>query len=188
MEENKKIINMMEQIIDDNKSMKDTMNQIIEDNKSMKDTMNQIIDDNKKIKNTVEETQNDIKGVNKRLDKLEFRMDSMEKTEKAHFEQTCNEFERLEKKIDSNFKYLDEKIDTTKEKIVLEVIDGVEEVSASVSKIINKVENKVDTEVKERKYQIEKLNNLTEYDKIVLKNLESRVSILEEEAQKYNGK
>lgn len=153
--------------MDDNKKMMSMMEEMLKRMKSMEDKMT---------------------NMENRMDCMENRMDNMEKTEKAHFEYTCNEFERLEKKIDNNFKNLDEKIDITKEKIVLEVIEGVEEISATTSKLISKVESKVETEVKERKYQIEKLNNLTEYDKIVLKNLESRVSILEEESQNYNGK
>ena len=167
MDDNKKMMNMMEKML---KMMGDICSRM--------DSM----------ENRMDSIENRMDSIENRMDSMENRMDNFEKTEKAHFEHTCNEFERIEKKIDSNFKNLDKKIDITKEKIIIEVIEGVEEVSATTSKFISKVENKVETEVKERKYQIERLNNLTDYDKIVLKNLESRVAILEEESQKYNGK
>lgn len=54
------------------------------------------------------------------------------------------------------------------------------------SKLIENTENKIKTESEERKYQIDKLNSLTEYEKIILKNLESRIAILEEETEIYN--
>ena len=188
MDDNKKMINMMEQI-----QIRIEQMQIKTEQIQIK--TEQIVNDNKKMLNIIEKLKTDVEETKIRLDKLEERMDNienrmdnMEKTEKAHFEHTCNEFERLEKKIDSNFKNLDEKIDIVKQKTVIEVIDGVEQITATISKMINNVENKINTEIKERKYQIDKLKNLTEYDKIVLKNLESRVSILEEESQKYNGK
>ena len=77
------------------------------------------------------------------------------------------------------------KIDNTKDKIVTETIDVLESFSINISNAIENVDSKINTESKERQYQIERLNNLTEYDKIVLRNLESRISILEEESQDY---
>ena len=105
--------------------------------------------------------------------------------EKNHYKSTCNEFDKINKKIDSNFVYLDKKIDNTKDKIVTETIDVLESFSINISNAIENVDSKINTESKERQYQIERLNNLTEYDKIVLRNLESRISILEEESQDY---
>ena len=128
----------------------------------------------------------DVGELKNKVSNIEKKLDNLEKTEKSHFEYACNEFERIENKIDSNFKHLNDKIDNTKDKIVSEVIDVLEDFSIVTSKSIENVENKLRTESKEREYQIERLNNLTEYDKIVLKNLESRISILEEESQKYN--
>lgn len=80
---------------------------------------------------------------------------------------------------------MDKKIDNTKDKIVTETIDVLESFSINISNAIENVDSKINTESKERQYQIERLNNLTEYDKIVLRNLESRISILEEESQDY---
>ena len=59
-------------------------------------------------------------------------------------------------------------------------------IKVDISKSIQNVENKIKNESEERKYQIDKLNSLTEYDKIILKNLESRIAILEEETENYN--
>lgn len=158
------------------------------------------MEDNKKMMSILEEILKTVKGLEKRMDSIEKRMDKiesrMDKIEKRmdklesrfdKFERyTCNEFQRLEKKIDFNFKYLDKKIDSTKEKIISATIDEMERFSNAASRLINNVDSKLQTETKERIFEIEKLNNVTEYDKIVLKNLESRVSILEEESQRYN--
>lgn len=151
------------------------------------------MEDNKKMMSILEEILKTVKGLEKRMDSIEKRMDSIEKRmDKLEnrfnkFERyTCNEFQRLEKKIDFNFKYLDKKIDSTKEKIISATIDEMERFSNAASRLINNVDSKLQTETKERIFEIEKLNNVTEYDKIVLKNLESRVSILEEESQRYN--
>ena len=147
------------------------------------------MEDNKKMMSILEEILKTVKGLEKRMDSIEKRMDKiesrMDKIEKRmdklesrfdKFERyTCNEFQRLEKKIDS-----------TKEKIISATIDEMERFSNAASRLINNVDSKLQTETKERIFEIEKLNNVTEYDKIVLKNLESRVSILEEESQRYN--
>lgn len=151
------------------------------------------MEDNKKMMSMLEEILKTVKGLEKRMDSIEKRMDKIEKRMdklESRFDKferyTCNEFQRLEKKIDSNFKYLDKKIDSTKEKIISATIDEMERFSNAASRLINNVDSKLQTETKERIFEIEKLNNVTEYDKIVLKNLESRVSILEEESQRYN--
>lgn len=151
------------------------------------------MEDNKKMMSILEEILKTVKGLEKRMDSIEKRMDKIEKRMdklESRFDKferyTCNEFQRLEKKIDFNFKYLDKKIDSTKEKIISATIDEMERFSNAASRLINNVDSKLQTETKERIFEIEKLNNVTEYDKIVLKNLESRVSILEEESQRYN--
>ena len=55
----------------------------------------------------------------------------------------------------------------------------------ATSQELEKLDNKVTQESKQRKYQTDKLNNMSEYNRLVLENLESRICILEEEAQKY---
>lgn len=144
------------------------------------------MDDNKKMMSMLEEVLRTVKGLEKNIEKLEKRMVRLEKRMDKHERYTCSEFQRLEKKIDSNFKYLDNKIDSTKEKIISATIDEIERFSNTASRLINNVDSKLQTETKDRIFEIEKLNNITEYDKIVLKNLESRVTILEEESQRYN--
>lgn len=124
-------------------------------------------------------------GFDNRMDRFDQRMDEFEKREKSHFEHTSNQFERLEKKMDSNFQYLDNKIETTKNQIISEVVEEFDRFSKATTKLIDNAENKIKNEAKERSYEIDKLKNITEYDKIVLRNLESRISILEEEAQEY---
>ena len=133
----------------------------------------------------LEEKVSKIDSMEIELKKLNKKLDDYIEVEKNHYKSTCNEFDRINKKIDSNFVYLDKKIDNTKDKIVTEMIDVLESFSVNISNSIENVDSKIDTESKERQYQIERLNNLTEYDKIVLKNLESRISILEEESQDY---
>lgn len=144
------------------------------------------MEDNKKMMSILEEILKTVKGLEKRMDSIEKRIDKLENRFNKFERYTCNEFQRLEKKIDFNFKYLDKKIDSTKEKIISATIDETERFSNAASRLINNVDSKLQTETKERIFEIEKLNNVTEYDKIVLKNLESRVSILEEESQRYN--
>ena len=107
------------------------------------------------------------------------------RTEKLHFEYITNKFNRMEQRIDSNFKYLDEKIDNTKNKLVTDISDSLERFSITTTKLIDNIEKKIDTEVRERKLEISKLNGFNDYDKIILNNLESRISILEEENEKY---
>ena len=63
--------------------------------------------------------------------------------------------------------------------------DDVEIFDKITCKAIKNIENKKDNEKEERKYVIENIKNLSDYDRIVLKNLESRISILEEESEKY---
>ena len=133
----------------------------------------------------LEEKVSKIDSMEIELKKLNKKLDDYIEVEKNHYKSTCNEFDRINKKIDSNFVYLDKKIDNTKDKIVTEMIDVLESFSVNISNSIENVDSKIDTESKERQYQIERLNNLTEYDKIVLKNLDSRISILEEESQDY---
>ena len=101
-------------------------------------------------------------------------------------EYITNKFNRIEQKIDSNFKYLDEKVDNTKNKLASEIIEIFESFSIATAKSIKNIENKIDNEKNERILEIDKIKGLNDYNKIILKNLESRITILEEESEKYN--
>ena len=103
-----------------------------------------------------------------------------------HFEYTRNKFERIDKKIDSNFVYLDNKIENTRDKLITQITDLFENFAITTSKLISNLENKIENEMNERKTDVSKIKSLNEYDRIILNNLESRISILEEESEKYN--
>ena len=47
------------------------------------------------------------------------------------------------------------------------------------------IENKIDNEKNERILEIDKVKGINDYHKIILRNLESRICILEEESEKY---
>lgn len=123
--------------------------------------------------------------INGRMDGLDEKINNLAKTEKMHFEFTKNNFERIDKKIDSNFAYLDSKIENTKDALVSDIVDLFDSFSSTTSNLIGNLEKKIDTEMRERKSDISKVKGLNEYDKIILKDLESRISILEEESQPY---
>lgn len=132
----------------------------------------------KTIYKEIIETKEAVKNIDKKLDNLD-------KVKKLHFEYTTNKFNRIEQKIDSNFKYLDEKIDNTKNKLASEITDIFESFSVATTKSIKNLENKMDNEKNERIMEISKMRSLNDYDRIILKNLESRITILEEESQNY---
>lgn len=88
-----------------------------------------------------------------KVDKIGDKLDNLDKIERLHFEYTRNKFSRLDKKIESNFSCLN---------------------------------NKIDNETEERKVDISRLETFKEFDKIVLNDFGSRISILEEESEKYN--
>lgn len=132
----------------------------------------------KAIYKEIIETKEAIKNIDKKIDNLD-------KIEKLHFEYITNKFNRIEQKIDSNFKYLEEKIDNTKNKLVSETTDIFESFSVATTKSIKNLENKMDNEKNERIMEISKMRSLNDYDRIILKNLESRITILEEESQNY---
>lgn len=98
-----------------------------------------------------------------------------------------NKLEELDQKIDINFKYTNGEIENIKDKIVYEVSDVLKKFLKINCNSIKNVGNEILEESKERQKHIERLNNLTDYDKIILKNLESRISILEEETQDYTN-
>ena len=188
MDDNQKMFSILEEILKKVLEVEKGVNRLEKrmDNLEKKvDNLEKRVDRLEKKMDIIEDKMNKIES---RMDKFESRMDKFESRLDKHERYTCNEFERLQKKIDYNFKYLDKKIDSTKDKMISATVDEIDRFSATASRLINNVDNKIETESKERIFEIERLNNLTEYDKIILKNLESCVSILEEETQKYNEK
>ena len=121
-----------------------------------------------------------------KIDKISRNLDDLSRTEKLHFEYTNNKFNRLEQKIDTNFKYLDEKIETTKNKLVSEMTDVLESFSVAATKTMKNIESKIENEKNERTLEIDQIKGINDYNKIILRNLESRICILEEESEKYN--
>ena len=71
-------------------------------------------------------------------------------------------------------------------RFVMEKIEIFESFSIATAKSIKNIENKIDNEKNERILEIDKIKGLNDYNKIILKNLESRITILEEESEKYN--
>ena len=135
--------------------------------------------------NKTDKLSENFESLEQKTDKISKSLDDLSRTEKLHFEYTSNKFNRLEQKIDSNFKYLDEKIDNTKNKLVSETSDILESFSIAATKSIKNIENKINNEKNERVSQIDQIRGMNDYNKIILRNLESRICILEEESEKY---
>ena len=74
-------------------------------------------------------------------------------------------------------------INNIKERLILDIEDIFENPTIKNLKLINDLQNKME---REKDVHISKIESLDDYDKIILKDLESRISILEEESQKYN--
>ena len=90
---------------------------------------------------------------NLKIDKLIENLNVSDKVEKLHFEYVRNKFKRLEQKVDSNFKELNDKINNIRDIII--------------------------------KFDNIKFKGINDYERIVLNDLESRISILEEETETY---
>lgn len=90
-------------------------------------------------------------------------------------------------KLQQSIEQLNKELYKIKEKIISDVTEVIENTFKVTYQSIENDENKLQDEAKERQCQIDRLNNITEYDKIILKNLESRISILEEETQNYTN-
>lgn len=167
----------------------------MENNKIIGEILNKVIEIGSRfdgMEKDVGEIKKEVVLINKelgrhieRLDSIENKFDKLDKTEKSHFEYISNKFDRIEKNQKSNFEYLDDKIETSKNKMISSITEVFETFSNAASKTIENVENKIINEEAERKFEIDRLKNLDEYDKIVLRNLESRISILEEESEQY---
>ena len=174
-----------------NKNIEETgnvelMKEIYKEIKEIKKSINKTDEKIDKLKEKVEEHDKRFESLEYKTDKISKSLDDLSRTEKLHFEYTSNKFNRIEQKIDSNFKYLDEKIDNTKNKLVSETAEILESFSITATKSIKNIENKIDNEKNERLLQIDQMRGMNDYNKIILRNLESRICILEEESEKYN--
>ena len=139
-----------------------------------------------KLSDKIDEHDKRFEILENKMDKMSKNLDDLSRNEKSHFEYISNKFNRLEQKVDSNFKYLDEKIDNTKNKLVSETTEVLESFSIAATKSIKNIESKIDNEKNERVLQIDQIKGMNDYNKIILRNLESRICILEEESEKYN--
>ena len=149
----------------------------------------------KEVKNNKEEIQNVKRELSEKLDtkveyldkKIDTKVEYLDKkidTKVEYLDKKIDtKVEYLDKKIDNTFKYLDEKIDTTKTTLVSEIAEEFKNFSELTTKLIKNLEKKIDNEINERKSDISKVK---EFNKIMLSDLGSRISILEEENEKYN--
>ena len=80
-------------------------------------------------------------------------------------------------------KELNEKIDNTKNTLVAEIVEELNNFSVTTTRLINKLENKIENEIKARKEDVSKVKD---FNRIIVNDIRSRVSILEEENEKYN--
>lgn len=185
-----KVNKEMKEDIKEIKSTLDEHTKILDEHTKTLAEHSKILTEHTKILNKhtkkLEEHDEKFANLENQTDKICKNLDDLGKTEKLHFEYTTNKFNRIEQKIDSNFKYLDEKIDTTKNNLVSETSDILETFSLATTKSIKNIENKIDNEKNERMLDIGQIKGLNDYNKIILRNLESRISILEEESEKYN--
>ena len=79
--------------------------------------------------------------------------------------------------------------------ILNEILLKVNKIDKKQDKIVNNMKEfknfyfeDLNNRIEENNYKSMPLTSFTEYDRILLNNLESRLCILEEESQKYNGK
>ena len=89
------------------------------------------------------------------------------------------------KELNEKIKHLDEKIDNTKNQLVAEIAEELNNFSIMTAKSINNLENKIENEIEDRKVEFRKVKD---FNKIIITDIRSRVSILEEENEKYNLK
>lgn len=93
--------------------------------------------------------------------------------------------ETIHKELSEKIECLDEKIDNTKNTLVMEIAEELKSITDMTSKSINNLEKKLDNEIEDRKVDISKVKD---FNRIILNDIRSRVSILEEETEKYNLK
>lgn len=80
-------------------------------------------------------------------------------------------------------KELNKKIDNTKNTLVAEIVEELNNFSITTTRLINKLENKIENEIEARKEDVSKVKD---FNRIIVNDIRSRVSILEEENEKYN--
>ena len=118
------------------------------------------------IKNVREELNEKIDAVHKELDK---KIDAV--------------YKELNEKIDIKFNYLDKKIDNTENTLVKDISEEFKTFYEVGQKRINNLEEKIDSEIEDRKIDVSKIK---EFNRIIISDIRGRVSILEEESEKYN--
>lgn len=89
----------------------------------------------------------------------------------------------LKEEIKDEFDYLDKKIDNTKKSLVIEISEEYKNLYEMTEKRINNLKKEMDTEIEDRKADVSKVK---EFNKMIFNDIRGRVSILEEESEKYN--
>jgi len=123
--------------------------------------------------------------------KKEIKIEELSGTEllKLIYEEVKNNREEIKKelneRIDTVYKELNEKIDNTKNTLVKEISEEIKTFYEINQKLTNDLNKKIDDEIEDRKVDFSKIK---EFNKIIINDVRSRVSILEEESEKYNLK
>lgn len=94
-------------------------------------------------------------------------------------------YKELNEKIDTVYKELNEKFNSEKNTLVKEIAEEFKNITTITTENINRVEKKIDNEIEDRKIEFCKVKD---FNKIIINDIRSRVSILEEETEKYNLK
>lgn len=96
-----------------------------------------------------------------------------------------NELNEKIEQLDEKVKQLDEKIDNTKDTLVAEIAEELNNFSAMTEERIDNLNKKIENEIEDRKVDVCKVKD---FNRIILNDIRGRVSILEEETEKYNLK
>ena len=134
------------------------------------------------VKNNREEIQKLREEFEQRFKDLEKRVTCLE--EKVNrLEEKVNRLEEKVNRLEEKINYMDEKIDNTKKQLVLEIAEELKDFSAMTTKTIINLEKKIDNEIEDRKVDVSKIK---EFNRIIINDIRGRVSILEEESERYN--
>ena len=95
------------------------------------------------------------------------------------------EIQSVKKELNEKFNYLDKKIDNKINSLVAEISEEFKTFYEVSEKRIINLEEKIDSEIEDRKVDISKIK---EFNRIIINDIRGRVSILEEETEKYNLK
>ena len=145
------------------------------------------------LKLIYEEVKNTRTELNEKIDKvyneLNEKIDKVYNELNEKIDKVYNELNEkikiLEEKIDTIYNELNEKIDNTKNTLVIEIAEELSNFSAMTAKSINNLEQRIDNEKEDRIVDISKIKD---FNRIILNDMRSRISILEEETEKYNLK